>query len=273
MADDAAPVVTTRHGSGGRILIVTMNRPQVCNAMDRAMYRRLIQVLEDAVRDDAIRSVVLTGAGKYFSSGRDLDDAIQGRQAAHDHFEHTMYREGGVAHFYGFLARYRKPLIAAVNGPGVGGGAVTAVLADVAIMSSTAYLVYPELQRGTIPIGASLALPRLIGRQAAMLILYTGGRCSAAEAERLGLIARAVEPEKVMETALAIAERVSEANPIAVRLFKTALQAGPWGCHQSEDIAREASEAIVESSAEYEKAWREAAEGAHRDYTALRKDE
>ncbi len=234
----------------GRVLQLRMNRPATCNAMSLEMYHRLVGHMRDADRDPDIGCIVITGTGKYFSSGRDLAERVTERPAAHEYFESSMYSEDGPGYFYDFLARYRKPLITAVNGPAVGGGAITAFLGDISIVSTEAWFSLPELARGVTAVGATMVFPRLISRARGMLLVLTGRRCPAAEAERMGLVSLLAAPDEVLPMAMDMAAEIAAKSGVAVRMFKTALQAGPWGVSVTEDIVREALRAIAETTPE-----------------------
>lgn len=234
----------------GRVLVLRMNRPAACNAMSLEMYGLLIRYMREAEVDPDVGCIVMTGTGKYFSSGRDLRERNVERPAAHEYFESSMYSEDGPGYFYDFMARYRKPIITAINGPGVGGGAITALLGDISIASTDAYFSLPELDRGVTAVGATMVFPRLISRAKGMLYVLTCRRCPAVEAERIGMISMVVKPEELMKVSLEMATEIAAKSSVAIRMFKTALQAGPWGVGITEDIVRESLRAIAEVTPE-----------------------
>lgn len=233
----------------GSVLVLTMNRPEVCNAMSRDMYRLLIAGLEDGLKDPAVRCVMITGTGKFFAAGRDLTEAAKDDNilSPHETFETKMYSGEDAAYVYNYLSRYRKPVVTAVNGPAIGGGAAIAFLGDVSIASQDAYFMFPEIEHGVTAVGATLALPRLIGRAKAMLMILTCRRVGAAEADQLGLVSMTVPAAELMKVAHEVAATIAAKRPEAVRLFKAALQCGPWGDSEKADLAREALAALGET--------------------------
>lgn len=241
MAKQEKVVLTRRRGS---VLVVTMNRPAVRNAMNAAMYSMCVAALDRALKDPAIRCVVLTGAGSCFSSGRDLKERDRTRQRAEDYLEHTLFSEEGPAYFYSYLARYRKPLITAINGPAVAGGFIVAVLGDISIASDKAFFALPEIDRGIPPPGGVMAFPNLVSRAKGVYLLLTGERINAAEAERIGLISRVVPDEDFVEETMRVAGVVASKSATAARLLKTSLIASAWGDDMRMHIAREAIRAI-----------------------------
>ena len=244
---DDAIVVSEQKGA---VLLLRMNRPKTCNAMSLEMYGLLIELMTLAENDPEVNCVVLTGTGAYFSSGRDLKERTSEHPTSHEYFESSMYSRQGPGYFYDFMARYRKPIITAVNGPAVGGGAVTAFLGDISIVSKDAYFALPELDRGVTAVGATMIFPRLISRAKGMLLILTCRRCPAEEAERIGLVSLVVPPEDVLDTAMKMATEIAAKSNVAIRMFKTALQAGPWGVSVTEDIVREALRSIAETTPE-----------------------
>ena len=260
-AADAAEQDIVVRTQDGATLLLRMNRPKTCNAMNLAMYRVLIAYLREAEQDPSVGCIVLTGTGDYFSSGRDLRERNVERPAAHEYFESSMYSHDGPGYFYDFVARYRKPIITAINGPAVGGGAITAFLGDISVASESAYFALPELERGVTAVGATMVFPRLISRAKGMLLVLTCRRCPAPEAERIGLISMVVPPADVLPTALQLAREIGAKSGVAIRLFKTALQAGPWGVSITEDIVRESLRSLAETTPERYAHTRRALEG------------
>ena len=260
-ATDAAEQDIVVRTQDGATLLLRMNRPKTCNAMNLAMYRVLIAYLREAEQDPSVGCIVLTGTGDYFSSGRDLRERNVERPAAHEYFESSLYSHDGPGYFYDFVARYRKPIITAINGPAVGGGAITAFLGDISIASEGAYFALPELERGVTAVGATMVFPRLISRAKGMLLVLTCRKCPAPEAERIGLISMVVPPADVLPTALQLAREIGAKSGVAIRMFKTALQAGPWGVSITEDIVRESLRSLAETTPERYAHTRRALEG------------
>lgn len=250
MSYETGPDAIVVAEQAGAVLTLRMNRPKTCNAMSLEMYGLLIGYLRRAEVDPGVNCVVITGTGKYFSSGRDLAERTVERPAAHEYFESSMYSTDGPGFFYDCMARYRKPIITAVNGPGVGGGAITAFLGDISVVSRDAYFALPELDRGVTAVGATMVLPRLVSRAQGMLMVLTCRRVPAEEAERIGLVSMVTAPEDVLATAQQIAGEIAAKSNVAVRMFKTALQSGPWGISITEDVVRESLRALAETTPE-----------------------
>jgi len=238
----------------GHVMVIRMNRPEVCNAMNTDMYRSIIRTLDDALWDEDVRCVLLTGTGKYFAAGRDLTEfSGDALRAPHEVYEKRMYSDDASAYFYNYLSRYRKPLVTAVNGHAIGGGAVTAFLGDISISGESSYFRLPELDHGVTAVGATIAFPRLISRAKGMLLVLTCKRIYAPEAERLGLLSMVVPDDQLMSSAMEIATNVASKRPTAVRMFKAALQAGPWGDSEQADAAREAFSALADTPERHER--------------------
>jgi enoyl-CoA hydratase len=228
----------------GAVAVVTMNRPEVRNAMNAAMYAQCIAALNACLHDARVRCVVLTGAGSCFSSGRDLKERDRSRQRAEDYLEHTLFSEEGPAYLYSYMAQYRKPLITAINGPAVAGGFIVAVLGDISIASDRAFFALPEIDRGIPPPGGVMAFPNLVSRAKGVYLLLTGERIDATEAERIGLISKVVPHDRFLDETLRVANVVASKSATAARLLKTSLLASGWGDDLKMNIAREAIRAI-----------------------------
>jgi len=244
-------IVTEKRGN---VLVIQMHRPEVCNAMNRDMYTSIIRVMDEGAVDDDVRCVLITGTGKFFAAGRDLTEYSADKlKSAADSYEYKLYSGDSASYFYSYLARYRKALVTAVNGHAIGGGAITAFLGDICVSAESAYFMLPELEHGVIAVGAITALPRLVSRSKAMLMVLTCKRVYAPEAERIGLVSQVVPDAEVMSTAMEIANSVAARSPTAIRMFKAALQAGPWGHTEQADFAREAYSALAETHERYER--------------------
>lgn len=190
-------------------LVVTLDRPKA-NAIDAATSRELSRVFADFRDDDRLRAAVFTGAGqRFFSAGWDLGAAAAGEEYEAD------YGEGG---FGGFaeLPGLRKPVIAAVNGLAVGGGFELVLSADLAVGAEHAEFFLPEAGLGIIADSGAIRLPRMLPAAVANEVLYAQRRLDAAEAERWGLLNAVVSADELLGAALALAERVAEAAPLAV---------------------------------------------------------
>lgn len=189
---------------------LTLNRPEALNAFNEALYDATAEALNAAAEDPGVAVVLITGAGRAFSAGQDLNE-MQAR----------ISDPGFVAGTHGFpglvdaLARFPKPLICAVNGLGLGIGATILGFADLAFMSTAARIKCPFTSLGVAPEAASsYLLPRLVGRQNAAWLLMSSEWVEADEALRMGLVWKVCEPEDLLPQARLHAE-VLAAKPIS----------------------------------------------------------
>ncbi len=202
------------------VAVVTLNRPEAMNSLNtqlRAELTALFPALD--VRDD-VRVIVITGAGdKAFCSGADLKERAARTTGQMVHDRHHV-----VAKWTSLVAGLRKPVIAAINGYCMAGGFELLLQCDISIASERAIFSLPETTHGFFPGGgACQRLPRLVGIQKAKELIFTGRRWDAQEAAQLGLVNKVVPHAKVMEEALALAQRIA-ANPmIGVVQSKSAL--------------------------------------------------
>ena len=178
----------------GGVALLTMNRPEIMNALEAALARDLVSALREAAADDEIGSIVLTGTGKSFSSGGDLGRLMQG----FDLLEGRRWLQEGYAQLMGLL-KVRKPVIAAVNGYAVGAGFSLALLCDLIIAADTAKFGMAFIKVGAVPdCGALYFLPRLVGLPKAKELVFTGANIDAAEAYRIGIVNRVVPAAELL---------------------------------------------------------------------------
>ncbi len=196
----------------GAVTILTVNRPDKLNAIDRATLGEIADAVRAFAADDAQGALVLTGAGpKAFVAGADIAELQPlGALAAED-----ISRFGqGVADL---LERGRKPVLAAVNGFALGGGCELALACHVRIASENAVLGLPEVKLGIIPgYGGTQRLPRLVGQGRALELILTGRNVKADEAERIGLVNRVVQLERLLDETVQLAEAMLKNGPLAV---------------------------------------------------------
>ena len=200
---------------GDGILTVTLNRPDRLNAFTVPMMEDWLEVLDEADGDDAVRAVVVTGAGRAFCAGADLGggaatfDSSGGAGAAAAKSALPKRDEGGRVALR--LYRARKPILAAVNGPAVGVGATTLLPMDVRLASETARFGFVFARRGIVPEAASSwFLPRVVGIGQAMEWVATGRLFDAAEALRGGLVSEVLAPDALLPRARALALEIAE---------------------------------------------------------------
>jgi enoyl-CoA hydratase len=205
------------------VRVLTLNRPQNRNALDRDLHEALLSEVRSIASDGEVRAIVITGAGDAFSAGGDFD-LIQQMQEDVDLRRATL--DASRSLFWGLL-ELDIPVIAAVNGPAVGAGATLALLCDIVLMAERAYLAEPRVGIGLVPgDGGAILWPALAGVPAARAYLLTGERMTASEAHRLGLIHRVVTGDTVVAEARALADRLAGLSPHSVRSTKRALNFG-----------------------------------------------
>jgi enoyl-CoA hydratase len=205
------------------VVTVTLDRPERLNALSFEMFGELERLTRAAREADGLRAIVLTGAGRGFCAGLDLDDAqkLEGMSAA------EMLR--GQERWVGALAAFRYlpvPVIAAINGPVAGAGLALALMADIRIASTAATFTTAFVRIGLTggDAGMSWLLPRLVGFSHASELLLTAEKFDAAKAERIGLVNRLAEPDALVAEALGVAETIASFHPLGVRLTKQVLQ-------------------------------------------------
>jgi len=195
-----------------RVRVLTLNRPEALNAFNDELYHSAGAALEDAAERADVACVVITGAGRAFSAGQDL--AEMGRLSV---ATKTDFGDAGPGfpRFLDTLAGFAKPVIAAVNGIGVGIGMTMLLHVDIAIIASTARLRAPFVPLGVVPEAAgSLLMPIVMGNQRAALKLYTGDWVTADEAVECGLALRAVATDELMSVTMDLARRIAK-MPVA----------------------------------------------------------
>ncbi len=193
---------------------ITLNKPQSLNAVDEELLSELVAALDDIEKDTSVNVVILTGAGRAFSAGRDLKGVLEGREWA-----------GGAR--YRALEDLSKPVIAAVNGHCFTGSFELAMCADIIIASENAVFGDTHARFGITPGGGQTQrLPRQIGAKKAKELLFTCDTISASEAERIGIVNKVVPPEKLEEAATEMAEKILKNIPAAVRTIKSLVNRG-----------------------------------------------
>jgi enoyl-CoA hydratase len=192
------------------IALVTLNRPEARNAISPEVSQMMAAVLDEVEADAGLRAVVLTGTGEVFSAGADLKVVAQGK--AND----IARGKGG---FAGIVTRdFPKPIIAAVKGPALAGGFEIVLSCDLVVASESARFGIPEVKRGLMAAaGGLIRLPKRVPLAVALELAMTGDPIDAARALQLGLVNRVVPGERVVGEAIALAERIGENSPIAVR--------------------------------------------------------
>jgi enoyl-CoA hydratase/carnithine racemase len=217
-ADQWQTVSLTDHDNG-QIVVLTLCRPDVLNAISRQLANELLQACQYLAGQAAVRVVVLTGAGeRAFCAGADLKER-RGLSAS-ERAEHTAAIEEAAE----ALAALPMATIAALHGFALAGGAELAIACDLRVATRDTVLGFPEVKIGIFPgAGGVLRLPRLVGGGAARDLLYTGRQVDAESANAIGLVDRVVEPGEHLPAALALGTEIAANAPLAVRAIKQAL--------------------------------------------------
>src|ERR1700720_3934925 len=201
----------------GAVGIIRLNRPKMLNALSFDVFKEIAAAIDALEADDGIGCIVVTGNEKAFAAGADIKE-MQPKSFI-DMFSSDFTEIGG-----GRVAACRKPTIAAVSGYALGGGCELAMMCDIIIASETAKFGQPEITLGTIPgIGGTQRLTRAIGKSKAMDLCLTGRMMDAAEAERAGIVSRIVPAGKLMDEAMAIAEKIASMSRPAAEMAKSAI--------------------------------------------------
>lgn len=199
--------VTTRQR--GQVLVITLDRPKA-NAIDVATSQALYAAFSALDQDPSLRVGIVTGTGRFFSAGWDLNAANSGEAVD------AVHSPGGFAGLTEYFT-LSKPVIAAVNGLAVGGGFELALAADLIVASETAQFWLPEAQLGILPdSGGLLRLPKCLPDRLACEMIYTGRRLSAAEALHFGLASRVCLNEDLLDCALDLAGAIAASAPLAI---------------------------------------------------------
>ena len=205
-----------------RIATVSLNRPEKLNSLNRAIVDELTRVVDDLDKDDEIRSVIITGKGKNFSAGGDLEDLMK--------FDYTDKRaivESVRAYDLLILrlTRLKKPMIAAINGQAIGGGCCLSLCCDIRIAAEDATLWFPFIRLGIAgtDMGSSWLLPRIVGLGKASELLLVGDSISSREALEIGLVNKVVPPDQLLKEANSLAMKMAAGPPLGLEMTKAAL--------------------------------------------------
>ena len=224
------------------VALITLNRPDRLNAITGELTARLKEKIDDACKDDDVKVIVLTGAGRGFSAGADMDGlstisdsgSMDGDESK-DKPEQREYATNGLAEWegtYSYFPSVPKPIIAAINGPAAGVGLIMSLYCDMRLASDKAVFSTAFSKRGLIAEwGVGWILPRIIGVAHTMDIMLTARKFDGREAERIGLVNKCFDDENFMENVLAYAEDVAKnVSPRSVQIMKrqiyTALDEG-----------------------------------------------
>lgn len=198
----------------GKVGLITLNRPQALNALSDRLIDELGAALTAFDADPAVACMVITGSEKAFAAGADI--------SAMKSWSFTdVYNANYITRNWDPVSRCRKPIIAAVAGYALGGGCELAMMCDMIIAADTAQFGQPEIKLGVLPgAGGTQRLPRAIGKAKAMEMCLTGRMMDATEAERSGLVARIVPADKLLQDALATADKIAGFSLPVIMMIK-----------------------------------------------------
>ena len=203
----------------GKVALITLNRPQVLNALNDELMDELGDALLRFDADDAIACIVITGSEKAFAAGADIS-----KMAQYD-FQDT-YRNNFITRNWETICKVRKPVIAAVSGFALGGGCELAMMCDMIIAADNAKFAQPEIKLGIIPgSGGTQRLTRAVSKSKAMDLCLTGRMMDAAEAERSGLVARVYPVAQLMSETMAIAQTIAAMPFLTLMMVKESVNA------------------------------------------------
>ncbi|MEV3910720.1 enoyl-CoA hydratase/isomerase family protein [Streptomyces canus] len=218
------PVSEVRHIVDGQVSYITLNRPEVLNALTPGQRDLVVELLDRASADPDVRAVVLTGTGRGFCAGADLRGASGAGERVAGDVARTLRL--GAQRLIAAVLDCEKPVIAAVNGTAAGLGAHLAFACDLVLAAESAKFVEVFVRRGLVPDGGgAYLLPRLIGPRRAKELMFFGEALTAREAERLGLVNRVLEDEELTKTAREWAERLAAGPTRALALTKQLVNA------------------------------------------------
>ena len=197
----------------GAIGVVMLNRPKVLNAINRPMVTEIVTVIEEFDRDDEVKVIVLSGKGRAFAAGADIDEMAEATAIELELL--NQFTE------WDRLAWVKKPIVGAVQGFALGGGFELALCCDILFAAHDAEFGFPEISLGVMPgAGGTQRLTKLMGKSKAMEWLLTGDRMSADEALHHGVINRVVAKELLMEETMKFARKIGKQAPLSLRLIK-----------------------------------------------------
>ena len=202
-----------------RIAVITLNAPDKMNAFTAEMTHSFILAMDEVAKDNEVRVVIITGAGRAFSAGGDMK--IMKARLEGTLKQPRYERLQPVGRYVNVFLRMDKPVIAAINGACVGGGLSMALNCDIRIASEKAKFGLAFILRALVPDGgATYFLPRLVGTSKALELMLTGELIDAAEAKSLGILSQVVPPDELMNAAEELAAKIAQQPPIAVELTK-----------------------------------------------------
>jgi enoyl-CoA hydratase len=200
------------------VAVIRLNRPKVLNAMNKQLWLDMQAALEDARADERIKVVVVTGEGRAFSTGADLKESKT--RSIEDYRDYLM----SLQEVSRAIIRFEKPTIAAVNGFAIGSGYELALACDIRIAAGEAKIGSPEAKvTSSVTGGAFRLVQNLVGPGKARELLFTGEYIDGVEAQRIGLVNRAVPAEKLMDTVMEMAAKIAANSAFSLKMIKKGL--------------------------------------------------
>jgi len=205
------------------VATLTLNRPDKLNCLNAAILHEMSAALIDLNKNEGVKALILTGAGRSFCSGADLSEQPYGTDKNQPGISRAEHIEPFVS--FGWVIRqieqFTKPVIAAVNGIAAGGGLAYALAADIRIVSENASFSAIFIKRGLVPdCGVSYYLPRLVGVSKALELMWTGEKIDAREAERIGMVNKVVPPDQLVKSAHEFAKVLAKGPSLAIEMIK-----------------------------------------------------
>jgi enoyl-CoA hydratase/carnithine racemase len=201
----------------GAVRVLTMNRPEKRNALNTALTRALLDGLRAADAAEAVGCVVLTGAGQGFCAGADLAEF---KDLTPEHAQRVEERAELTMQLHLAFSKMAKPVVTAINGAAMGGGAGLAIAGDLAVMAQSAKLGYPETRHGIVAAIVMANLVRQVGRKLAFELVSLGEPLSSQQAFDCGLVNRVVADAELMAESMLLAEKLSAVSPPAMKATK-----------------------------------------------------
>ncbi|XP_055372442.1 probable enoyl-CoA hydratase, mitochondrial [Condylostylus longicornis] len=203
-------------GAKSNVALITLNRPKALNALSNGLMKELSDALEQYENDKNVAAIVITGSEKAFAAGADI------KEMQPNTYEKCIMNN--FLHDWTKVSHCQKPIIAAVNGYALGGGCELAMMCDIIYAGEKAKFGQPEIALGTIPgAGGSQRLTRIIGKSKAMEMCLTGNMISAQEAEQSGLVSKVFPPEKLVEEAIKLGDKIGTHSNLIVQICKEAV--------------------------------------------------
>lgn len=200
---------------------ITLNRPEVLNALSNQVFNELALAADELGHNDSVRVIIITGGDKVFAAGADIGPISTANAVEIATLEKPSYKA------FHIIENIPKPVIAAVAGYALGGGCELSLVADVRIAAENAIFGLPEIKLGIIPgAGGTQRLPRLIGAGRAKELIFSGDFIDSTEAWRIGLVNKVVPSEQLLTEAIKMAKRFSSRGAIALRMAKSTINEG-----------------------------------------------